>query len=230
MTVLPAPVEAVILDMDGLLLDTEPVYRKAFVAAAASLGFELCDDFYQGMVGLADNECFAVIQDYLGPSLPMTQYRREFASWMQQLLKAGIPLKPGATELMDDFAHRRLPIAVATSTNRITAESHLRSAGLLRRLDAIVTWEDVERGKPHPDLFLKAAREIGVTPQRCVVLEDSPLGIRGAHAAGTMPIMVPDLLAATDELRKMCVAVVKDLYDVRTLLRNACGRCALPLK
>jgi beta-phosphoglucomutase-like phosphatase (HAD superfamily) len=62
------------------------------------------------------------------------------------------------------------------------------------------------------------------------VLEDSPLGIRGAHAAGTMPIMVPDLLAATDELRKMCVAVVKDLYDVRTLLRNACGRCALPLK
>jgi HAD superfamily hydrolase (TIGR01509 family) len=216
----PAPVEAVILDMDGLLLDTEPVYRKAFIAAAASLGFELCEDLYQGMVGLADNECYALIEDHLGPSLPMTQYRREVAGWMQQLLSAGIPLKPGATALMDDLAHRGLPTAVATSTNRMTAESHLHSAGLLPRFDAIVTWEDVERGKPHPDLFLKAAREIGVKPRRCVVLEDSPLGIRGAHAAGTMPIMVPDLLAATDELRKMCVAVVKDLHEARMLLRT----------
>jgi HAD superfamily hydrolase (TIGR01509 family) len=220
MVALPAPVEAVILDMDGLLLDTEPVYRNAFIAAAASLGFKLCEDFYQGMVGLADNECFALVQDHLGPTLPMPQYRREVATWMQQLLSAGIPLKPGATELMDDLAHRGLPTAVATSTNRLTAESHLRRSGLFHRFDAIVTWEDVERGKPHPDLFLKAAREIGVKPQRCVVLEDSPLGIRGAQAAGTMPIMVPDLLAPTEELRKMCVAVVKDLHEVRMLLRT----------
>ena len=70
--VFPAPVAGVILDMDGLLPDTELVYRKAFIAAAGSLGFELSEDFYQGMVGLADNECFAVIQDHLGPSLPMT--------------------------------------------------------------------------------------------------------------------------------------------------------------
>jgi beta-phosphoglucomutase-like phosphatase (HAD superfamily) len=221
MTVFSAPVKGVILDMDGLLLDTERVYRKAFSAAAASLGFELCEDFYQGLVGLADNECYALIQDHLGPSLPMIQYRRELARWMQELLSGGIPLKLGAGELMDDLARCGLPTAVATSTNRIAAEGHLHSAGLLRRFDAIVTWEDVERGKPHPDLFLKAAREIGVTPQRCVVLEDSPLGIRGAHAAGTMPIMVPDLIAATEELRKMCVAIVKDLHEARILLRTA---------
>jgi HAD superfamily hydrolase (TIGR01509 family) len=224
MPVFPAPVDAVILDMDGLLLDTERVYRKAFIVAAASFGFELREDFYQQMVGLADNECFALIKDELGPTLPMRQYRSAVADCLQQFLCAGIPLKPGAVELMDDLAERALPRALATSTNRATAECHLRCAGLLDRFDAIVTWEDVERGKPHPDLFLKAALEIGVAPQRCVVLEDSPLGIRGAHAAGAMPIMVPDLLAATEELRGMCVAVVKDLYDARRLLQRAYNR------
>jgi HAD superfamily hydrolase (TIGR01509 family) len=69
---------------------------------------------------------------------------------------------------MDELAERGLPRALATSTNRATAEDHLRCAGLLDRFDAIVTWEDVDRGKPHPDLFLKAALEIGVAPQRCV--------------------------------------------------------------
>jgi HAD superfamily hydrolase (TIGR01509 family) len=220
MITFPAPVEGVIFDMDGLLLDTEHVYRKAFIAAASSLGFEMSEGFYQRMVGLADNECYALIQDHLGPHLRMIQYRREFGTRMKQLLSAGIPIKPGATELMDDLSCRGLPIAVATSTNRTTAESHLRQSGLLDRFVSIVTWEDVERGKPHPDLFLKAALEIGVTPQRCVVLEDSHLGICGAHAAGTMPVMVPDLLAATDKLRKMCVAVVKDLHEARILLQH----------
>jgi HAD superfamily hydrolase (TIGR01509 family) len=221
MTVWPAPVDAVILDMDGLLLDTERIYRRAFIAATASLGFELRDEFYQGLVGLADDECYARIQDHLGPSLPMTAYRLEFNDCMQQFLSAGIPLKPGATELMDDLAQRGLPTGLATSTNRATAETHLRRAGLFGRFDVVVTWEDVERGKPHPDLFLKAVLEVGAAPQRCVVLEDSPLGIRGAHAAGAMPIMVPDLLPATEELRKMCVAVVKDLHEARKLLQTA---------
>jgi HAD superfamily hydrolase (TIGR01509 family) len=226
MTAFPAPIEAVILDMDGLLLDTERVYRRAFIAAAARLGFDMREELYQGLIGLADNECVALIEDHFGPQLRINQYQRELADCLQQFLGAGIPLKPGAVELMDELAQRGLPRALATSTNRATAETHLRCAGLFDRFDAIVTWEDVERGKPHPDLFLKAARAIGVAPQRCVVLEDSPLGIRGAHAAGAMPVMVPDLLAATEELRNICVAVVKDLYEARTLLQAACDRAA----
>jgi beta-phosphoglucomutase-like phosphatase (HAD superfamily) len=79
MTTLPAPVEAVIFDMDGLLLDTEPIYRKAFIAAASSLGFEMPEGLYQQMVGLADIECYALIQNYLGPNLSMMQYRQEFS-------------------------------------------------------------------------------------------------------------------------------------------------------
>jgi HAD superfamily hydrolase (TIGR01509 family) len=219
MTAFPAPVEGVLFDLDGLLLDTERVYRKAFIAAASSLGFELSEAFYQPMVGLAINKCYALIQEQLGPRISMIQYRQEFSARMQQLLSVGIPIKSGATELIDDLARRGLPIAVATSTTRLTAEIHLRQSGLLIRFDAVVTWEDVERGKPHPHIFIKAALEIGVTPQRCVVLEDSHLGICGAYAAGAMPVMVPDLQAVTPELRKLCVAVVPDLHAARVLLR-----------
>jgi HAD superfamily hydrolase (TIGR01509 family) len=220
MTPFRRPIDGVIFDMDGLLLDTEEVYRQAFIGAAASLGFELPEDFYRRMVGLADGECYALIQHQLGPSVSMMRYRGEVDTWMQRLLSTGIPIKPGAVELIDDFVRHGLPIVVATSTNRTTAESHLGQSGFLQRIDTIVTWQDVERGKPHPDIFIKAALEIGVAPQRCLVLEDSPLGICGAHAAGTMPVMVPDLLAATDELRRMCVAVVADLYEARALLRD----------
>lgn len=219
MTVLPAPVAAVIFDMDGLLLDTEQVYRKAFIAVAESLGFAMSEAFYQQMVGLADKECYELIGNHYGPGFPMAHYRRDFGVRLQEFLDAGIPIKPGAAELIDDLARRNVPRAVATSTNRTTAERHLRQAGLLHRFDAVVTFEDVARGKPHPDIFLAAARAVGASPQRCVVLEDSPLGIRGAHAAGTMPIMVPDLLAPTDALRKLCVAVVKDLNEARVLLQ-----------
>jgi beta-phosphoglucomutase-like phosphatase (HAD superfamily) len=102
MIAFPAPVDAVILDMDGLLLETERVYRRAFIAAAARQGFDMSEDLYQGMVGLADNECFALIQGRFGPQLRMHQYRRELADCLEQFLCAGIPLKPGAVELMDD--------------------------------------------------------------------------------------------------------------------------------
>jgi HAD superfamily hydrolase (TIGR01509 family) len=214
----PAPVEAVICDMDGLLLDTEQVYRRAFITAAETLGFAMSEAFYSQMVGLADEECYALIGRHFGGEFPLARYRKEAAARLERLLEAGIPSKPGARELVETLARRGLPRAVATSTHRALAELHLRQAGLLQAFDAVVTFEDVARGKPHPDIFLKAASVLRVPPPRCLVLEDSHLGIRAAHAAGSMPVMVPDLLPATEELRRMCVAVVADLHAVRRLL------------
>ncbi len=220
MTVLPAPVEAVIFDMDGLLLDTERLYREAIVGAAANLGFAFSDAFYQTMIGVADKECQAMVADHFGPQFPMAQYLGDSSSRLRQLFRVGIPVKPGANELLAELAHRAIPTALATSTNRATAVRQLQDAGLHQYFKVIVTREEVTRGKPHPDLFLKAARDVGVSPQGCVVLEDSYHGIRAAHAAGAMPVMVPDLLAATDEVSRLCVAVVSNLHEARILLQE----------
>jgi HAD superfamily hydrolase (TIGR01509 family) len=221
MTALPAPFEAAIFDMDGLLLDTERLYREAIVGAAAGLGFDFPDTFYQKMIGVADKECQAMVASHFGPEFPMAQYLRECSDRLRQLFVAGVPVKPGATELLAELAHRAIPTALATSTNRATAVHQLHEAGLYQYFKVIVTREEVTRGKPYPDLFLKAARDLGVSPQSCVVLEDSYNGIRAAHAAGTMPVMVPDLLAATDDVCRLCVAVVRDLHEALILLRGA---------
>jgi beta-phosphoglucomutase-like phosphatase (HAD superfamily) len=114
-----------------------------------------------------------------------------------------------------------MPLALATSSGRNYAERHLGAADLRRFFDAVATRNDVSRGKPYPDLFLKVADDLRVPPERCLVLEDSHNGVRAAHAAGCLPIMVPDLLEATDEMRELCVLIANDLHEVRTLFANS---------
>src|SRR5262245_28927576 len=220
MIAFPRPVEAVIFDMDGLLLDTESVYRAAMVASALAMGYDFPDDFCQSMVGTAEAEIHHMLQQRFGADFPIAGLFKACELEMGRRLDAGVPVKPGAAELVDELAARKLPMAVATSTARRIAEHHLKRAGLLDHFAAVCTREDVARGKPHPDLFLAAARKLGVRPERCIVLEDSYPGVRAAHASGAMTIMVPDMLPATDELRALCVAVVRDLHDVRAMLKG----------
>ena len=219
MKALPFPVEAVIFDMDGLLLDTESVYRSAMVAAALDMGYDFPDDFCQSMVGTAEAEIHQILQRRFGLDFPIAGLFKACELEMARRLEPGVPVKTGAAELIGELAARRLPIAVATSTVRRIAEHHLSRAGLLNHFATVCTREDVTRGKPNPDIFLAAAGKLGVRPERCVVLEDSYPGVRAAHASGAMAIMVPDMLPATDELRALCVAVVRDLNEVRAMLQ-----------
>jgi HAD superfamily hydrolase (TIGR01509 family) len=220
MNAFPFPVEAVIFDMDGLLLDTESVYRAALVASASAMGYEFPDDFCRSMVGTAEAEIHLMLEQRFGADFPIARLFQACELEMGQRLEAGVPVKAGAAELIADLAMRKLPMAVATSTVRRIAEHHLKRAGLLDHFAAVCTREDVMRGKPHPDLFLAAASRLGVRAERCLVLEDSYPGVRAAHASGAMAIMVPDMLPATDELRTLCVAVVRDLHEVRAMFQS----------
>jgi HAD superfamily hydrolase (TIGR01509 family) len=214
------PVEAALFDMDGLLLDTEVIYIEAMQAAARSLGREMALDFCHSMIGVPAKECTLMIEAYYGEGFSIEEFRGRFYELLRGLLDAGIPLKPGVVELLDFLAGRGLPLAVATSSERRTAERHLAKAGLLDRFTALATRDDVERPKPHPDLYLEAARRLGVAPERCLAFEDSNIGLEAAHAAGAVAFMVPDLLQPLPETRVRSLEIFPDLHAALRLLRQ----------
>jgi len=127
------PVAAALFDMDGLLLDTEVIYIEAMQAAAHGLGLEMSLDFCHSMVGVAGPECNLMIEAYYGEGFNITEFREHFSDHRRRLMDGGIPLKPGVVELMDFLAGRGLPLAVATSAGRVTAEHHLGRATASRR-------------------------------------------------------------------------------------------------
>jgi HAD superfamily hydrolase (TIGR01509 family) len=215
-----AKIDAVIFDMDGLIFDTERPIRRVVLDAARAVGFEMPEAFYQTMIGMPGPECDLLVKAHFGSGFPFEAYDDACRSGIARVLGEGVSVKPGAAELLGELHARRMPLALATSSGRAYAEHHLRNADLRHFFVAVATRNDVSRGKPHPDPFLKAAADLGVAPARCLVLEDSHNGVRAAHAAGCLPIMVPDLLEANDEMRSLCLLIARDLHEVRLLLAN----------
>jgi HAD superfamily hydrolase (TIGR01509 family) len=218
--VLNKSIDAVIFDMDGLLIDTEAVYLAAYLAAAAHMKVELPLAFCHSLIGRPSPDCDRMIQEYFGPAFALDAFNDHADGHAARALEAKVPVKAGAVELLTYLGERGLPLAVATSSSRRTTERHLGQAGLLGHFRALATRDDVERGKPHPDLYLEAARRLGVAPGRCLAFEDSNNGLTAAHAAGMQAVMVPDIAPPTDEVRAKCTAVLPDLHAALTLLKR----------
>ena len=198
-----------------MLLDTERIFRDALMESTAAMGYHLPHAFHLKMVGLPDTD--ALLQDFFGPHFSLTEFRRRLHELVDARLDDGVPLRAGAIELLDFLDWHGIPKAVATSSRRPTTDKNLLKCEILHRFQVIATRDDVDRGKPHPDVYLKAAAGLGVPPEKCVALEDSHNGIRAAHAAGVRAIMVPDLLQPTAEISLLCIAVLDDLHQVRRL-------------
>jgi HAD superfamily hydrolase (TIGR01509 family) len=155
-----------------------------------------------------------MLEEHYGPGFDLALFRGHFSTSVQRRMSERIPVKPGVVELLDFLRDKRLPLAIATSAARATAERNLGRAGLLGRFDALATRVDVEHPKPAPEIYLEAARRLGVAPERCVAFEDSSIGIVAAHAAGMRAVMVLDILPPTDEARAKCVHIAEDLHEV----------------
>jgi HAD superfamily hydrolase (TIGR01509 family) len=212
------PIRAVVFDMDGLLIDTEVLIRDLMMAVAAERGTHLPNEVFVRMVGLPEADSDAVAQAHFGPRFDLKAFNREVDERAYAAIQAGVALKAGVVELLDHLERTSVPRAIATSSSHASVRSKLAPSGMLPRFDAVVAAGDYPRGKPNPDPFLVAAERLGVAPDLCLALEDSHNGVRSAHAAGMMTVMVPDLLEATEEMHEKCVTIAQSLRHVRDLL------------
>ncbi len=212
----PGSFDAVIFDMDGLLLDTERIALSTFVEACNALQvgdqravFYRCigtnssrgrEILREGLAGKTDHDAFATAWS--------DRYRHATTS-------QPIPLKGGASHLLARLSARQVPLAVATSTRSEEAREKLARVGIGHYFRAIVGGDQVARSKPHPDIYLHAATVLGVPPRGCLALEDSENGVRSAVAAGMTVIQIPDLVPPSDDLRRLGHHIVErlDLVD-----------------
>lgn len=223
-TILPIPLEAVVCDMDGLLLDSEAAHWQTMREAATDLGFDFPEELFLRTVGVDRPHNRKLIQEVMGPAFPLDRFYEVSDLQFEAMIRRGLPVRPGAHRLLDVLDELGLPKAVATSTAAPWAQERLKYAGLLDRFDTVVTLSDVGRPKPAPDPYLLAVERLGSRPEAALALEDSHNGVRAASSAGLATIMVPDLLPATEETDRLVVATMSSLDEVAELLLKALSR------
>ena len=214
----PQHPKAVVFDMDGLLFDTEVIVRDAVAAASKRMGFEVPESLFLSLIGLAGNASRVKLLDHFGPAFDIDGFWSEVDDDFERLLHGRTFLKTGVVELLDWLDDKRIPRAIATSSQHFHVQRNLAIHELTGRFNTVVAHGDCEFGKPDPAPFLEAARRLKVDAASCLALEDSYNGVRAAAAAGMMTIMVPDLLQPTPDICDVCVAVAPDLHHVRRLL------------
>jgi beta-phosphoglucomutase-like phosphatase (HAD superfamily) len=214
-------VQAVIFDMDGLMLDTEPLYKRAWQRASAELGYDLDDPAYATLLGRPTADCETALVERFGSMFPLDDFRARWSElWHRAATGGGILTKPGLFEFLAFLEERGLPVGVATSSGAEHTEFSLRETDLLRHFPVVVTGDQVARGKPAPDIYIEVARQLRVEPARCVALEDSEAGVLAASRAGMMTLMIPDSAHPSDVAAQAAFRVLPSLIEARQMMAS----------
>jgi HAD superfamily hydrolase (TIGR01509 family) len=202
--------DAVLFDMDGLMLDSERAIIDCWREAAVELRVEVDDALWFRMIGMHEKDYVPLMLRTMDEEQVRGLREGCYARYHRRI-EDGIALHAHVRDVLDDLQARAVPRAVVTSTQRMRADRKLATSGIADFFDIVITGSDVTDPKPAPEGYLKAATALGVDPARCVVFEDSAFGVRAALAAGMTPIQVPDLLEPDDATRALGHRIVADL-------------------
>lgn len=185
-------IDAVIFDLDGLMLNTEDVFSMSGRELLARRGHQMTDEIHQSMLGRRPEEAFQALKDRTGIADSIDALKQETYELFHTFAENHLETMPGLVELLDLIEETGIPKAVATSSPRDYMQDMLGRFNLLHRFSFALTAEDVSRGKPHPEIYLLAATRLSVSPARMLVLEDSEPGTRAASSAGALAISIPN--------------------------------------
>jgi HAD superfamily hydrolase (TIGR01509 family) len=208
----------VILDMDGLMLDTERMETDLYVTISREMGWPTAEEFLRTTIGLSEDSAEAVYRAEFGAAYPYREIWRKVREGLAETAEhRGIPHRPGLAAFLDRLTALEIPAAVATSSVREMALWKLEKGGIAGRFAALACGDEVEWGKPAPDIFLLAARRLGLEPADCIGFEDSPAGLRGLAAAGIRAVFIKDLAEPPPEVLRTIWRRYGDLAEAAEL-------------
>ncbi len=206
--------KAVIFDMDGVLFDTERLCMDGWKKVAGEQGIEGMEEVSMQCIGRNARDTKAYVLEKMGQDFPYDDFRMRVSDWFwEEIEQHGLPIKPGVRELLEGLQQIGFRIGLASSTKRESVMDHLERAGLTDYFTQVITGDMVTHSKPRPDIYLLACDRLGISPREAYAIEDSPNGIRSAHAAGMKPVMVPDLIVPDEEMRRLSFMICKDLTE-----------------
>ena len=214
--------KAILFDMDGTITDTEKIYNKAWVRAHHECGYEDYtkeDALSQRSLNHKDSE--VLWRHRYGDSYDWSSVHDKVTAYVNEAIdRDGIEVKPGLDELLNCLKTHGIKAAVVTATNLQAAHKRLGLAGIEDRFDIIISASQVKQGKPHPDVYLYAVSQLGLTPEDCLAVEDSPNGVKSAVGAGCPTIMVPDLAEPDEETAKLLYAKCERLDGIIEIIES----------
>lgn len=208
--------KAVVFDMDGVIFDSERLVLLCWEKVAERHHIEGITEVMTACIGTTKVRTEEIVSDHYGEDFPYDAFSKEASALFHEIAdRDGLPVKRGVRELLDYLHEQEIPLAVASSTRLEVVSQELKQAGLYEYFQIVMGGDQLRRSKPEPDIYLMACDKLGIKPAQAYAIEDSYNGIRSAYSAGMKPIMVPDILPPTEEMREKSVAVLDDLQQVR---------------
>lgn len=213
--------KAVIFDMDGVIFDSEKLVLECWEKIGEKYHIEGIGGVFKECIGTNKARTKEIVFGHYGNDFDYDGFSQEASTLFRQFVaKNGLPVKKGVRELLQYLKEKGTAIGLASSTRLAVVEEELKEAGLYDYFQVVMGGDQLKRSKPEPDIYLMTCEKMGVKPYETYAIEDSYNGIRSAYRAGMQPLMVPDMLPATEEMREKSIAVLDDLLQVMQYFQN----------